>query len=105
MSTNWLQIKETWKRLDRPAHWHRWRGRIKAPATCHPLVRQFITTANDQMTTLQEIADRAGVSRVAISDWRNSRNPSIVTFNAALNVLGFELCIRKIRVMLPKDGT
>ena len=97
MSVNWVQIKEEWKRLDRPPRWHRWRGRIKAPPTCHPLIRQFIAEANAQMTTLQEIADRAGVARVSISEWRTSRNPSIVNFNAALNVLGLELCIRRIR--------
>lgn len=95
--TIWAIVKSERSRCDIPRQWHRWRGRIKAGPHCHPLVVAFIAEANKQMTTLQEIAERAGVSRVAISDWRNNRNPSIVTFNAALNVLGLELCIRRIR--------
>jgi transcriptional regulator with XRE-family HTH domain len=59
------------------------------------LVRRFFEEANKQLTTMQEIADRSGLRRVTISEWRTSKNPTIVSFQAALNVLGLELCIRR----------
>jgi transcriptional regulator with XRE-family HTH domain len=86
-----------WRKRDKPAQWHRWRGRATIPHGCHPLVRQFVEAMNEQMTTLLEVSERSGVSRPAISDWRYNRNPSITNFNAVLNVLGLELCIRKKR--------
>lgn len=72
----------------------RWRGKLPIPQHAHPLVRQFFAEANAQQTTLSEIADRAGQRRGTISDWRYRRNPTIASFEAALNVLDLELCIR-----------
>jgi hypothetical protein len=102
--TVWDLVKIERGRRDIPRQWHRWRGRIKSGPHCHPLIVEFIDEANAQLTTLQEISERAGVSRVAISDWRNNRNPSIVTFNAALNVLGLELRICKIDSRKPRKS-
>ncbi|RUW41495.1 hypothetical protein EOA37_09540 [Mesorhizobium sp. M2A.F.Ca.ET.015.02.1.1] len=73
----------------------RWRGKIPIPAHAHPLVRQFIAEANEQQTTLTEIADRSGQRRGTLSEWRYSRNPTIASFEAALNVIDLELCIRR----------
>lgn len=72
-----------------------WRGKIPVPANTHPLVKRFIRECNEQQTTINEVASRAGVHRGTVSDWRYRFNPSLPIFEAALNVLDLELCIRR----------
>ena len=72
-----------------------WRGRLPIPPHCHPLVRVLVEEANAQMTTLQEIADRAGFRRGTVSGWRYTAMPRVADLEAALNVLGLELCVRR----------
>lgn len=71
----------------------RWRGKIPIPPHAHPLVRGLCERANAQMTTLSEVADRAGLRRKTLSDWRYRRTPKIDDLVAALNVLDFDLAI------------
>jgi hypothetical protein len=73
---------------------NRWRGRIPIPPHGHPFVRQLIQHANEQQTTLTEIAQRAGIRRLTLSDWRYNRLPRVDLLEAALNVLDLELVIR-----------
>ncbi|MBV5269020.1 MAG: helix-turn-helix transcriptional regulator [Afipia sp.] len=75
----------------------RWRGKLPVPQKAHPLVRQFVDHANEQKTTIKEIATRAGMRRSTIGSWFHKSAPSVVMLEAALNVLGLELCIRKKR--------
>lgn len=76
----------------------RWRGKLPIPAHAHPLVREFFGHLNREMTTMQEVSERAGLQRMTISGWGRDRTPNIVTFEAALNVLDLELCIRPRKV-------
>lgn len=76
----------------------RWRGKLPIPAHAHPLVREFFGHLNREMTTMQEVSERAGLRRMTISGWGRSRTPNIATFEAALNVLDLELCIRPRKV-------
>lgn len=78
----------------------RWRGKLDVPERCHPLVRTFFDAANEQQTTMHEIAVRAGFCRDTLSSWRGQHNPTIANFEAALNVLDLELCIKPR--MVPK---
>lgn len=71
----------------------RWRGQIPIPPHAHPLVRRLIECANEQKTTLSEMAERAGQSPKTISDWRYRSTPSLANFEAALNAIGYELKI------------
>ena len=71
----------------------RWRGKLPIPQHSHPLVRQFFTELNEQQTTITEVANRSGHFRGTISDWRYNREPTISSFEAALNVLDLELKI------------
>jgi len=73
----------------------RWAGRLKIPAKAHPLVREMFELLNDQRMVISDIADKSGVRAGTISDWRYRRSPTVVTFEAALNALGFELVIRR----------
>jgi hypothetical protein len=75
----------------------RWRGKLPTPRRAHPLVRQFVQHANDQKTTLTEVSDRSGIRRSTISAWFSRCSPKVDTLEAALNVIGYELCIRKRR--------
>jgi len=83
-------------------HGTRWRGKLPLPSHSHPLVRQFIGELNAQMTTIRECATRAGLGPKTVCDWRYRTNPNLANFDAALNVLGLELCIRPRRE--PTDG-
>jgi hypothetical protein len=73
----------------------RWAGRLKIPPKAHPLVRQLFELLNDQRVVISDIAEKSGVQAGTISDWRYRRSPTVVTFEAALNALGFELVIRR----------
>lgn len=75
----------------------RWRGKLPIPARAHPLVRSLFEYANAEKTTMTEIADRSGIPRGTLSGWRYSVTPNIASLEAALNVLGLELCVRKRR--------
>lgn len=75
----------------------RWRGKIPIPPHCHPFVRELIVIANEQQTTMREIATRAGLRECTIGNWRYKCKPGLEGLQAALNVLGYELHIRKQR--------
>lgn len=77
----------------------RWRGKLPIPQRANPLVRELIRRANEQLTTLREISERSGIARKTLSGWRYDSTPNVASLEAALNVIGFELCIRK-----RKDG-
>lgn len=64
---------------------------------CHPVVKVLLLEANEQMTTLTEIADRAGIRRCTLSQWGKKNHPRVDDLDAALNVLGLELFVREKR--------
>lgn len=74
------------------------RGRLPAPKNAHPLVRQFIDALNQQQTTFSEVAQRAGLMRGTLGRWGRTCDPQLSNFEAALNVLDLELCIRPRKV-------
>jgi hypothetical protein len=64
----------------------------------HPLVRQFYELVNeDPLMTFKFLSERSGVQIDTMSQWRYAHSPALVTFEAALNAAGYELCIRKRR--------
>lgn len=73
----------------------RWRGRLAVPAHTHPLVRMLFLRMNTEMTTITEVAARAGLRRGTISDWRYNREPTVSNLDAALNVMGLRLCVKE----------
>lgn len=66
---------------------------LKIHPNCHPLVRRFIDLLNRERITLTSVAERAGLERHTIAMWRIRRNPNLITLEAALNAIGFELRI------------
>lgn len=87
------------ERLRRRAHAasvsSRWRGNIPIPEHAHPLIRELIEAMNTKKMTLSELALKAGFRRGTISEWRYRGNPRVPDLEAALNVLGLELTIRR----------
>lgn len=75
----------------------RWRGKLPIPEHAHPLVRHFFRLLNKHRTVISEVAPRASLASVTISDWRYRRNPTLPTFEAALNAIGYELYIRPMK--------
>lgn len=71
----------------------RWRGRHTIPERAHPFVRQLFKIINDEGVTLEELAARSGVDSQAFNSWRSRKSPQLVTFEAALNALGWRLRI------------
>lgn len=71
----------------------RWRGKLAIPDGAHPFVKKFFAEANRQHTTLAEVADRAGIDRHTLTNWRRIQ-PKLGDLEAALNVLDLELVIR-----------
>jgi hypothetical protein len=72
-----------------------WQRPIPLPEHAHPLVREFVRRANEQQTTMKEIAARGGLSPHTLSSWRGRHMPLLDAFEAAVNVLDYTLVLRK----------
>lgn len=75
----------------------RWRGKIPIPSHAHPLVRKLVELANSDMTTMTEVAERAGLRPETVSNWRYRNSPRIADYEAAINALGYEIRIVETR--------
>ena len=73
------------------------RGEIVIAPHAHPLVRRFLVEMNKQRTTFREVALRSNVGVDTMRFWQNRHMPRLDVFEAALNVLDLELCIRARR--------
>jgi len=71
------------------------RGRIKIASNAHPLVRLFFAAMNEQQTTFVEVASRTHVGVDTMRFWQGRHMPRLDLFEAALNALDLELCIRR----------
>jgi hypothetical protein len=70
----------------------RWRGQHKVPPHAHPLVQQFFRLLNEDGALQTELCARAGLSTQTTKGWR-VKSPQLLTFEAALNTLGYRLAI------------
>lgn len=75
----------------------RWRGKIPIPPHAHPLVRGLVALANQQNTTMREIAERAGLRPETVCRWRYRNSPRIADLEAAYNTLDYTLVPRERR--------
>jgi DNA-binding phage protein len=69
---------------------------VAVPKKAHPLVIELFEEMNRQRIGLADLADRSGIGRDAISAWRYRQSPSLAGIDACLNVLGLQLCTKKI---------
>lgn len=82
----------------------RWLGKLSCGRHCHPLVKRLFRIMNREQSTMTEVAERAGLQRATISDWRYIKNPSLPNFDAALRSMGYRLVIKQIDGELEPDG-
>lgn len=71
------------------------RGRQKVPEHAHPLVRRFFELMNREQVIQDEITSRAGLGRQTLRSWHR-KSPQLVSFDAALNALGYRLTIKPL---------
>jgi hypothetical protein len=71
---------------------HPGRRRLPLPAHAHPLVRQFFETLAASELRQYQVAAAAGIGTNTVSGWKVN-SPQLVTFEAALNVLGYRLAV------------
>lgn len=83
----------------------RWRGKLRIPTKCHPLVRRLFILMNEQNAQIQEVADESGVSRSTFWSWGHTRMPGVDKLEAALNTLGFRLKIEPMPDISPAPLT
>lgn len=69
--------------------------RLSIPPNAHPLVRRLFEEMNRQRIGIMDVADRAGLSRETMKNWRKANNPNVTNLDACFGVLGWELTIRK----------
>lgn len=71
--------------------------RVRVPAHAHPLVRRMFEEMNHQQLGILDLADRSGVNKNTINDWKNRSNPHVHNLAACFAVLGLEMTVKKGR--------
>lgn len=71
--------------------------RLSVPARAHPLVRRMFEEMNHQQIGMLDLAERSGVNKNTIRDWKNRSVPNVHNLAACLNVLGLELTLKHLR--------
>jgi len=67
--------------------------KISPPERAHPLVKKMFDHMNHQQIGVLDLADRSGVNKNTLRDWRTRTVPTIDNFVACLTVLGLKLVI------------
>ena len=72
----------------------KFRTQLVPPGAVHPFVKFLWKELNDQCTSQEEVAARAGWSSSAMRKWRKGeRAINLQAIDDVLNVLGYELLI------------
>lgn len=71
--------------------------RLSVPSHAHPLVRHMFEEMNRQQIGLLDLAERSGVNRNTIKDWKGRSIPQVHNLAACFTVLGMELTTRRAR--------
>jgi hypothetical protein len=65
--------------------------RVEIPTNAHPLVCLLFETMRERRITVQEVADRSGVHRDTLRDWRKRHCATVENLEACFNVVGMTL--------------
>ena len=71
--------------------------KITIPEHVHPLVKALFVEMGEQQCTIMDMAERSGVNKNTLKDWRNRSNPRIIDLEACLNVLGKTLTVSNLK--------
>lgn len=73
------------------------RRRLVVPASAHPLVKRLFVEMNAQRIGVLDMAERSGVNKNTLKDWRTRTVPTIDNLDACFNALGLEIAVRERR--------
>lgn len=65
--------------------------RLTIPPHAHPLVRKLFEEMNREQIGVLDMAERSGVSKNTLKDWRTRTVPTVDNLDACYNVLGKQL--------------
>lgn len=68
--------------------------RVTVPAGAHPAVRRLFAEMARQQCGVLEMAERSGVNKNTLKDWRTRTMPRVADLEACLNVVGLRLVVR-----------
>ena len=71
--------------------------RVSIPERCHPLVRRLFIEMQKQRIGVLDMAERSGVNKNTLKDWRTRTIPRVADLEACFNVLGLSLQARRLR--------
>lgn len=64
---------------------------LSCPKSAHPLVRRLFAEMNHQQIGVLDMAERSGINKNTLKDWRTRSVPRVPDLEACWTVLGFEL--------------
>ena len=70
---------------------------LNIPERAHPMVRSLFQEMNRQQIGLLDMAERSGINKNTLKDWRTRTVPTVDNLEACLTVLGCELRIGRKR--------
>lgn len=68
--------------------------KLAIPDHCHPLVRALFEEMAEQQLSLLDMAERSGINKNTLKDWRTRTVPTISNLDACFHVLGLRLVAR-----------
>ncbi len=71
--------------------------RMPIPQRAHPLVRRLYAEMNRQQIGVTDMAERTGIARNAINDWKDRSNPQVQNLDACFAALGLQLTVKAVK--------
>ena len=65
--------------------------RLSLPENSHPLVRRLFEEMNHQQLCILDMAERSGINKNTLRDWRTRTVPTVDNLEACFSVLGLKL--------------
>ncbi|QIG67446.1 hypothetical protein EVB39_117 [Rhizobium phage RHph_TM3_3_9] len=69
---------------------------LTVPARAHPLVRLLFEKMNHEQIGVLDMAERSGVNKNTLKDWRTRTAPTVDNIEACFNVVGLTLTVKRI---------
>jgi hypothetical protein len=71
--------------------------RLSVPPRAHPLVRKLFEEMNYQQIGMLDLAERSGVNKNTIKDWKDRSIPQVHNLDACFEVLGMKLSAKYVQ--------
>ena len=69
---------------------------VTIPERCHPLVKELFLEMRKQRLGVVDMADKTGINKNTLKDWRTRTMPRIADLEACFNVLGYTLGMKRM---------